>query len=325
MRKVTALRVLFAIGVAPLMFWTSFAKGQEYPTRPIKLVVPYAAGGTTDQVARILQSQLGKILGQQIIVDNKPGAAGAVGVDFVARAPADGYTLVFGNSGPNSIVPVIKKVPYDPIKDFKPVSIAVTVPMILAVTKSLPVNNVRELIAFAKSSAIPITYGSTGVGGYSHMTTEYFKSAAGIKATHIPYKGGAPGVLALRTGEIKMMFVTPVDGESQYRAGEIKYIGIASESRSELIPDVPVIGEVLPGFVSEAWFGVLAPAGTPDAIIEKLRLAINQAVADPAAKKAFSVLRVTAKTNTPKEFRETIQRELAHWANLVKGLDIVFE
>jgi len=307
------------------MFWTSFAKGQEYPTRPIKLVVPYAAGGTTDQVARILQSQLGKILGQQIIVDNKPGAAGAVGVDFVARAPADGYTLVFGNSGPNSIVPVIKKVPYDPIKDFKPVSIAVTVPMILAVTKSLPVNNVRELIAFAKSSAIPITYGSTGVGGYSHMTTEYFKSAAGIKATHIPYKGGAPGVLALRTGEIKMMFVTPVDGESQYRAGEIKYIGIASESRSELIPDVPVIGEVLPGFVSEAWFGVLAPAGTPDAIIEKLRLAINQAVADPAAKKAFSVLRVTAKTNTPKEFRETIQRELAHWANLVKGLDIVFE
>ncbi len=325
MSKSSTLKFLLAIVIVPLMVWTSFAMAQGYPSKPIRLVVPYAAGGSSDQLARILQPRLGDLLGQQIIVDNKPGAAGAIGLELVARSTPDGYTLVFGNVGPNSIVPVIKKTPYDPMKDFKPITFVVSVPMILAVNKSLPVNSVRELIAYAKNSATPITYGSVGAGGFSHLTTEYFRKLADFKATHIPYKGAAPAVLALRTGEIKMMFVTPLDGESQYRAGEIKYIGMASEVKSDLIPNVPLIREVLPGFVSEAWFGVLAPAGTPDAIINKVREAIIAATADPAVKKSFSTLHIVPKTNTPDEFKETIRKELAHWDGLVKELGIVFE
>lgn len=318
-------KALHASIVVSMAVWMQLAVSADFPSAPIRLIVPYAAGGTTDQMARIIQPRLGEILGVPIIVENKPGAGGAIGVDYVARSPNDGYTLVFGNSGPNSIAPIIKKVPYDPLRDLKPISSVVVVPMILAVSSSFPANNIKEFISYAKTQAVPLTYGSTGLGGFSHLTTEYFKKAAGIKGTHIPYKGGGPGVLALRSGEIQMMFVTPLDGEAQHRANEIKYLGLSSAERSGLLPGVPAIAESLPGFVSEVWFGVLAPKDTPDAIINKLHAAIQKATEDPAIMNKFAALKVVPKSSTPDWLGKTIAHELKHWGELVKELGIAFQ
>lgn len=318
-------KLVAAMAIAPFLSWAGAASANDYPTKPIRMIVPYAAGGASDQLARILQPKLGELLGQQIIIDNKPGAAGAVGVELAVRAEPDGYTLVMGNSGPNSIVPVIKKTPYDPIKDLKPISFVASMPLILAVNKNVPADNVKQFIAWAKANPKDVTYGTTGVGGFSHLTTEYFKKVTGIPATHIPYKGGGPAALALRTGEVKLYFSTPIDGEAQFRAGEIKYLGVTSAKPTDLIPGVPPVAETVPGFISIAWFGLLAPKGTPDAIVEKVRAAVVTAMKDPALQKSYSVLRVIPTSNTPAEFQKIIETELANWSNVVKDLNIVFE
>lgn len=310
---------LFAIAVAALA--TPLAQGQDYPVKPIKLIVPYPPGGTTDQMARILQRQLSEKLGQQVVVDNKPGAAGVIGVESAAHSEPDGYTLVFTNSG-NSTISAFKKIPYDPIKDFQPISVVATVPLILAVRSSLPVENVRDFISLARSKPGQFNYGSTGVGGASHLASEYFDAVAGIKAEHVPYKGGAPAVMALRSEEIDMFFVTPLDGEAAHSAGWIKYLGVGSPRSTDLLPGVPPIADTLPGFNALVWFGVWAPAGVPNPIATTLSSAIAWAVSQPEVRSGFANLRAEPASSSPDEFEKTISAELAHWTSIAKDLQI---
>ena len=314
----------FAVALMALAA-VSAAHAQSFPNRPIRIVVPYPAGGATDQMARIVQQPLQEILGQPVIIDNRAGAAGAIGTEAVARAAPDGYTLVFGNAGPNSMGPAIKKTPYDPIKDLAPISHVSVLPLYLAVHPSMPVNNTRELIALVKANPGKYNYGSVGIGSASHLIGEYFNFVTGMKATHVPYKGGAPAMIGFIGGEVQMMFMTGLDGLQHARAGKLKILAIATDKPTDLAPGVPTVAEAAPGFNGTVWFGLLAPAGTPPEVINKLQSAVAQAVARPNVKKALNDLSADAVSNTPDEFARGIAAELAQWTKLVKESGAKFE
>lgn len=298
------------------------AQAEAYPSKPIKLLVPYAAGGTTDQMARLLALQLTQILGQPLVIENRPGAAGALAVEQAARSAPDGYTIVFGNSAPNAILPATRKLNYDPIKDLAPISIVARVPVIWAVPASLPVSNMKEFIDYAKARPGQLNFGSTGLGSSSQLAAEQMAAIAGIKMVHVPFNGGAPAMLAFRRGDLHGMFVTGVDGSVHEKAGAIKYLGIGTPARVPMAPDLPAIAETIPGFTGGLWFGLLAPAGTPPEILNKLQQATAQAVKNPATVKTFADLIIVAESSTQAEMAATIQAELAHWTRLLKELNI---
>ena len=301
------------------------AFGQAYPNRPIRIVVPYPAGGATDQMARIIQQPLSEMLGQPIIIDNKAGAGGAIGTDAVAKAAPDGYTLTFGNSGPNSMGPAIKKTPYDPIRDLAPISFVANVPLFLAVHPSLPAGNVRELVELVRASPGKYNYGSVGIASASHLIGEYFNFVTGLKMTHVPYKGGAPAMLGFIGGEVQVMFMTGLDGLQHARAGKLKVLAIATEKPTELAPGVATVAETVPGFNGSVWFGLLAPAGTPAEVIARVQDAVARAVTRPNVRKAFGDLSADPVANTPEQFARVIATELAQWTRVVKESGAKFE
>jgi tripartite-type tricarboxylate transporter receptor subunit TctC len=301
------------------------AQAQGYPSRPVRIVVPYPAGGATDQMARIVQLPLQEILGQPVIVENKAGAAGAIGTEAVAKSPPDGYTLVFGNSGPNAMGPAMKKTPYDPVKDLQPISFVTTLPLFLAVHPSVPASTVKEYIELVKSKPGQYNYGSTGIGSASHLIGEYFNYLAGLKMTHIPYKGGAPAMIGFMGGEVQSMFATGLDSLQHVRAGKLKILAVTTEKPTDLAPGVPTVNESLPGFNGVLWFGLLAPAGTPPEVVAKVQDAVSKAVARPNVKKAFNDLSTDAVSNTPAEFSRVIAAELAQWNKVVKESGAKFE
>jgi tripartite-type tricarboxylate transporter receptor subunit TctC len=301
------------------------ALAQTFPNRPIRIVVPYPAGGATDQMARIVQVPLQEILGTPIVIDNRAGAAGAIGTDHVAKSAPDGYTLVFGNSGPNAMGPAIKRPPFDPVKDLAPISLVVNLPLYLAVHPSVPANNVRELLAWVRANPGKYNYGSVGIGSASHLIGEYFNFVTGLKATHIPYKGGAPAMLGFIGGEVQYMFMTGLDGLPHARAGKLKVLAIASDKPTDLAPGVPTVAESVPGFNGTVWFGLLAPAGTPAEVIGRLQAAVAQAVARPNVRKALNDLSADAVSNAPDEFARLIAAELAQWTRLVRESGAKFE
>jgi tripartite-type tricarboxylate transporter receptor subunit TctC len=284
--------------------------------------VPYPAGGTTDQLARAIQQPLQELLGQTVIIDNKAGAGGTLGTDLVAKAPADGYTLVFGNSGSNATGSLLRKLPYDVIKDFRPLSTVVTVPLILAVAADSPHKTVKDFVTWAKSQGTTLNYGSTGIGGSSHLAGEFFNDRAGTKFQHIPYAGGAPLVTAFAGGQVNMAFVTGLDGAAMVQAGKIRYLAVASPQRTDVLPGLPAIAEDVPGFAAVVWFGVLAPKGVPDDIAAKLQAAIAKAVARPEVSKLFTSRNVEPRSTTQAEFERLIQGELDLWGPVVKKADI---
>jgi tripartite-type tricarboxylate transporter receptor subunit TctC len=301
------------------------ATAQGYPNRPIRIVVPYPAGGATDQMARIIQQPLAEILGTTIIIDNKAGAGGAIGTEAAARSAPDGYTLVFGNAGPNSMGPAIKKTPYDPIRDLAPISFVGNVPLFLAVHPSMPVNSTRELIDLVRANPGKYNYGSVGISSASHLIGEYFNFVTGLKMTHVPYKGGAPAMVGFIGGEVQVMFMTGLDGLQHARAGRLKVLSIATEKPTDLAPGVPTVAEVVPGFNGSVWFGLLAPAGTPADIIARVQDAVAKAVLRPAVKKAFGDLSVDPVSNTPEQFARVIASELAQWTRVVRESGAKFE
>ena len=303
---------------ALMMVMASAALAQTYPNRPIRIVVPYPAGGATDQMARIISGPLSELLGQPVIIENKAGAGGAIGTDAVAKAAPDGYTLTFGNAGPNSMGPAIRKAPYDPIKDLAPISFVANVPLFLAVHPSLPVNNVKELIELVKANPGKYNFGSVGIASASHLIGEYFNFVTGLKMVHVPYKGGAPAMLGFIGGEVQVMFMTGLDGLQHARAGKLKVLAIATEKPTELAPGVPVVADTVPGFNGAVWFGLLAPAGTPPEVMARLHDAVVKTVARPNVKKAFGDLSADAVANTPPEFARVIAAELAQWSRVVK-------
>ena len=310
-----------------LLAWTlaGAALAQAFPNRPIRIVVPYPAGGATDQMARIIQQPLSEILGQPIIIENKAGAAGAIGTDAVAKAAPDGYTLAFGNAGPNSMGPAIKKAPYDPVRDLAPISFVANVPLFLAVHPTLPANSVKELIDLVRANPGKYNYGSVGIASASHLIGEYFNFVTGLKMVHVPYKGGAPAMLGFIGGEVQVMFMTGLDGLQHVRAGKLKVLAIATEKPTELAPGVATIAETVPNFNGSVWFGLLAPAGTPAEVIARLQDAIARSVTRPNVKKALGDLSADALANTPEQFARVIAAELAQWTRLVRESGAKFE
>ena len=301
------------------------ALAQGYPNRPIRIVVPYPAGGATDQMARIIQQPLAEILGTTIIIDNRAGAGGAIGTEAVARAAPDGYTLAFGNAGPNSMGPAIKKAPYDPVKDLAPISFVANVPLFLAVHPSLPANNTRELVELLRANPGKYNYGSTGIASASHLIGEYFNFNTGVKMTHVPYKGGAPAMLGFIGNEVQVMFMTGLDGLPHARAGKLRVLAIATEKPTDLAPGVPTVAESVPGFNGSVWFGLLAPAGTPPDIIARVHDAVARSVQRANVKKALGDLSADAMSNTPEQFARVIGAELAQWGRVVKESGARFE
>ena len=298
------------------------AGADAFPTKPIHIVVPYPAGGTTDQLARTIAQPLQEALGQAVVIDNKPGASGTLGTDFVVRQPADGYTLLFGNSGPSATASLMRKLPYDVHKDFRPISAVVMVPLILAVPASSPDKTVKEFVAWARTQGTKLNYGSTGIGGSSHLASEYFNELAGTKFQHIPYSGGAPLLTAFAGGEIQMAFVTGLDGAVMVQAGRVRYLAVASPQRTEVLPGLPAIAEDVPGFSAVVWFGLLAPKGVPDDITAKLAATIAKVVQRPEVRKFFIDRNVEPRGSTPQELAHIIDGELSQWGPLIKKANI---
>ena len=293
-----------------------------FPHKPIRMIVPYAAGGSTDQLARAVQQSMSETLGQQVIVENKPGAGGTIGVDYVAKAAPDGYTLVFGNTGPNAVVALMRKVPYDQARDLRSISTVAITPMILAVPADSPARTMKEFLAYAKKNGNTLNIGSVGNGSLSHLTAEYFNEAAGLRLQHIPYNGGAPMMTAFAGGQLQAAFVTGLDGATLVNSGKVRYLAVGTPKATDTVPGLAAIADDVPGFRSSAWFGVLAPKDTPDDVVAKLHAAIVTAVARPEVRKMFSDRNVEARSSTPAELDKLIRDETAQWGPVVRKANI---
>ena len=315
MIKKTLVRTwLLAAGVLAL---TASALAQTYPARPIKVVVPYAAGGSTDQMARVIQQPLSEILGQPVIIENRAGAGGVIGTYSVVRAEPDGYTLVFGNTGPNAVGALMRKLPYDVLNDLKPISTVAITPMMLAVPSNSPANNVKEFLALARTNPGKFNYGSVGPGSLSHLTGEFFNELAGVQLQHIPYKGGAPMLTAFLGGELQAAFVTGLDGSAMLATGRVKYLAVGTAQPTSVVEGLPTVAKDVPGFQTSAWFGLLAPKGTPDAIVARLNAAVAQALGRPDVRQFFVSRHVEPKGSTPQELTQIIRAELEQWRPIV--------
>lgn len=288
---------------------------ETWPSRPIKLVVPFTAGGSTDQLARAIQQPLSEMLGQPVVVDNKVGAGGSIGTEIVARAAPDGYTLLFGNSGPSAVTSLLRKLPYDVQSDFRPISTVALVPLALVASSSLAPRNLKEFRAYAKKHEL--NFGSVGTGSMAHLTGEYFNEAAGLRMQHVPYGGGSALSAAILGGEVETGWFNPLDATALVASGKAHYVAVATPKRLSWMPDVPAISEVIPGFESNAWFGVLAPKGTPDAIVRRLNEAIVAAVARPVVRKLIEDKMAEPRSSSPDEMASVIQRELAQWKPII--------
>jgi tripartite-type tricarboxylate transporter receptor subunit TctC len=306
-----------------MLLVTSPAFAESYPERNIRMIVPYPAGGSTDILARAILQPMAEILGKPIIIDNKSGAGGIIGTTEAARAAPDGYTIVFGNLGPNALnASLYKKLAYDPIRDFVPVSQVVDVPFLLVTSPSTGIGSVADLIERGKKDPTSLTYASVGIGSASHVTAELFRRQAGMKMRHIPYRGGAPATTDTLAGVVSAYFITPLEGLSQVEAGSLKSLGISTASGSPLYPGMPTINETLPGFQVVVWFGILAPAGTPPAIVAKLNDAITRAVATASVQDTLKKLGVEPKGSTPEAFAATIRTDIDKWAKVVNEANI---
>ena len=293
----------------------------QYPNKPIKMVVPFLAGGTTDILARAMAAELQKAFGQAVVVENKAGAGGNIGADFVAKSAPDGYTLLMGTVGTHGInVSLYPKMPYDAVKDFAPVSLVAAVPNVLVAAPSFPVNSVKELIDAAKKDPNKITFASSGAGTSIHLSGELFKQLAGVQMTHIPYKGSSAAMPDVMSGQVNVMFDNAPTVMPQIRGGKLKAIAVTTSKRSPALPNTPTIAEAgLPGYEASSWFGVLAPAGTPKDIVEKLSQAIAKSLQTAEIRDRLASQGADAVGNTPEQFAAHIKSEIDKWAKVVKA------
>ncbi len=314
--------VKLAIGlvVAVTMCWAvPTASAQTYPTRQLTLIVPFPPGSTTDLVGRILADELGKSLGQNVVIDNRGGAGGTIGTEAVARAAPDGHTLLMGTIGTHSINPAVyARINYDPIADFAPVIQFGTAPNVLVVNPSLPVNSVKELIAYIRANPGKVNYGSSGNGTSNHLSGAMFSAREGLKATHIPYRGGAQAITDLLRGEVQFMFYHYLPLLPHIKEGKLRAIAITSSQRIEALPDVPVMKEAgLDDFEVSAWFGVWAPAKTPPDVVGKLNTIISGIIKSPEVKKSLEGQGIDPVSGSPGDLLELNKKELARWSKAV--------
>ncbi len=299
----------------------ALAAHAQYPNKPIKMVVPFPAGGTTDILARAVAADLQKAFGQPVVVENKAGAGGNIGSDFVAKAPPDGYTLLMGTVGTHAInVALYPKMPYDAVKDFVPLSLVAGVPNVLVAAPGFSVNSVKDLIDMAKKSPDKTTFASSGNGTSIHLSGELFKQLAGVQMTHVPYKGSSAALPDVMSGQVNVMFDNAPSVMPQIKGGKLKAIAVTSSVRSPALPNVPTIAEAgLPGYEASSWFGVLAPAGTPKDIVDKLSQTIAKAVQSAEFKERLAAQGAEGVGNTSEQFAAHIKTEIDKWAKVVKA------
>ena len=297
------------------------ASAQSYPNRAIRLVVPFPAAGTTDILARAAAQKLTEAFGQSVVVDNRPGAAGNIGSDLVAKSAPDGYTLLMGTVGTHAINPSLySKMPYDHVKDFVPVVLVAGVPNVLVVNPALPVNSVADLIKLAKDKPGQINFASSGSGTSIHLSGELFKTMAGVDMTHVPYKGSSPALIDLIGGQVQLMFDNLPSALPQIKAGKLRAIAVTSMKRAPVLPDIPTINESgLPGFEASSWFGVLAPAGTPPSIVAKINAEVNKWLQSADAREKLLGQGAEAAGGSPEQFANYIRAESEKWAKVVKA------
>jgi tripartite-type tricarboxylate transporter receptor subunit TctC len=306
--------------VAALMAFSCFAIGQSYPVRPIRLVVPFAPGGTTDFLARVMGKKLSEQLGQNFIIDNRAGAAGTIGADIVAKAVGDGYTLLIWHLALTTAPSLYKKLPYDTLRDIAPITMLGTTPSILVVTPSLKVNSVKDLIAAAKASPGHITYGSAGIGSAAHLATALFENSANLKFSHIPYKGGSLALAAAITGEVQFMLETMPDTLRQVKAGRLRLLAVSTAKRLPELPNVPTIAESgVPGYDYYTWFGIFAPGTTAKPLLARLNTIVNQALKIPEVQADLKKDGLDPAGSTIDEFNALVRHDLAKWAKVIKA------
>jgi len=315
-------RTLVSLGVLACIASPSITQAQSWPDKPIKLIIPFAAGGTTDILGRILAQQMSTILGQNVIVENRGGAGGNIGAEVVANSPPNGYTLLLASGSMMTVNPYLyKKLPLNYATDLTYITAVAGGPMLVSVSPNLPVNNLKELIALAKTK--DLTFGSAGIGSQVHMAGENFTYAAGISATHVPYKGEAPAINDLISGQIDFMVGNLPAAAGFAKAGKIKALGITSSKRVAQLPDVPTVAEAaIPGFVNVGWYALAAPAGTPKAIIDRIYVVTQKALESEAMRKSLEINGLTAIVNTPKELDAQIKSESVGWEKVIKARNI---
>jgi tripartite-type tricarboxylate transporter receptor subunit TctC len=296
----------------------------QYPTRPVRIVVPYAPGGITDTVTRLTAPKIQEALGQPVLVENRTGAGGAVATEYVAKAAPDGYTLLMGSAAPQTLNQFLYKLGYHGLNDFAPVTLANTNPLVILVNPTVPAQNLRELIALAKAQPGKLNF--AGAGGLTQFSGEIFKYMAGIDIVYVPYKGGAPATAATVAGDAQITFANYSDALPQMRAGKLRALGITSAVRFPQSPDVPTIAEAgIPGYAVDSWNGLFAPAGTPPEIVNRVATAVREGYKDPVLRKRMEDIGAAPGGNTPEQFRALVQAELQKWGNFVKQSGIKVE
>jgi len=311
------------IGILVLLFASAALGADEYPARAVRVVVPFAPGGGTDIVARLLGRELSQKLGQSFVIENRPAGSGIVGADLVAKAPADGYTLLFAFSSLSSSAKLFSHLPYDPIRDFAPVALATTSPLLAVVPASLPTKNVAEFIAHAKAHPGKLNYGSSGPGSSPHLATELFLSMTGTQMAHIAYKGIAPAITALLADEVQFSLVPIAVGMPHVRSGRLRALGVAGLTRSSAAPDLPTIAESgLPGFEVIGWWGVLAPAKTPRRAVDLLNRELRAALEAPEVRRTLLDQGMDPAPGTPEQFGALIKTDMDKWGEIGRRLGV---
>ena len=318
------VRHLLLSGLAAALLAGS-ALAQNYPSKPVRLIVTYPPGGSSDLMARVFGHKLSEVWGQQVIIESKPGAAGSIGMEFAARQAPDGYTFVVGNIQPVAVNPLLSKVPYEIERDFVPISLISTGPNILIVHPDVQARTLRELTELARANPGKLNYGTSGPGSISHLAGEMFKNITGTKAVEVPYKGGILGVQDLVAGHIQYLFSDSLPAMQFIRSGRARALCVTGSERSALLPDVPPCAESVPGLVALNWWGIFMPAGTPKPVTEAFHSALVKAMQDADVKKKFFDLGVDATSSSPEQFAAFMKAEIAKYAKLIKDAGIKVE
>lgn len=317
------MRIKTVLSSIAIALFSSAAIAQAYPAKPIRLISPWSPGGPAEALARTVTIKMSEALGQPFVIESKGGANGTIGTTFVAKAPPDGYTILLSHLGPTAISPALQKdMPYDSIKDFEPISQVVSGPTLLVVRNDLPVKNVAELVAYAKANPGKLSYGSVGVGSTTHLAGEMLNMTAGIDTLHVPYKGSTPILVDLMGGRVAFAFIGISGSLQQARAGQIRAIAISTLQRSASAPDIPAVAETLPGFELNSWYGMMAPAGTPKAIVNRLSQELGKALRMADVIEWMKQNGLDPRGTTPEEHGAYIRSEIAKWAKIVKDAKI---
>ena len=319
-----AATLLCVLGLGAALI-PSVALAQAYPTKPVKLIVTYPPGGSSDLMARVFGQKLSELWGQPVIIESKPGAAGSIGMDFARQQPNDGYTFVVGNIGPAAVNPLLTKVPYNVERDFIAVSLISTGPNILVVNPGVAAKSLRELTELAKAGSGKLNYGTSGPGSISHLAGAMYKTLTGVQATEVPYKGGILGVQDLVAGHIQYIFSDSLPAMQFIKSGRIRALCVTGAERSPVTPDLPPCAEAVPGLVAINWWGVFLPAGTPKPIVDKFHADMIKVLQDAEVKKKFADLGVEAVSSTPEQFAAFVKSEMAKYAKLIKDAGIKVE